>query len=441
MAAVETKLKEYTPERPILRISKPLARFLHVESNSGLFLMLCAVVALGFANSDLAKEYAAFWKQTVVIGFADGFHLSYPLYYWVNDALMAIFFFVIGLEIKREITIGQLSTREQLALPVIAAVGGAAVPALIYLSLQFGEPGEAGWGVPMATDIAFVVGCLALLGSRVPRGLKMLLLALAIVDDILAVLIIALFYTEQLYLSWLAWSAVGFVIVIVLQKLDVRSVLVYTLVGAFSWVCMLKSGVHPTVTGVILGLMTPITALIDPDRLRQILEKSLSEIKNAQGYKRRELINELEFLVSESVSPVERIESALHTWVAYVVMPIFALANAGVAISSDGVASPVSVAIILGLFLGKPIGIVLSSVLAVKMKLAVLPDGVNLKVLCGAGLLSGIGFTMSIFIASLGLPGELLDSAKTGVIVGSALSGVGGMLLLYWFLPKQSRTG
>ncbi|MCB0346111.1 MAG: Na+/H+ antiporter NhaA, partial [Bdellovibrionales bacterium] len=375
--AASSKLDDYSPDRPILRISKPLARFLHVESNSGIFLMLCALAALGFANSTLAKEFAAFWKQTVVIGFADGFHLSYPLYYWVNDALMAIFFFVIGLEIKREITIGQLSTREQLALPVIAAVGGAMVPACIYLSLQFGQAGEAGWGVPMATDIAFVVGCLALLGSRVPRGLKMLLLALAIVDDILAVLIIALFYTEQLYFTWLAWSAAGFLFVVLLQRLDVRSVWIYSIVGAFSWVCMLKSGVHPTVTGVILGLMTPITALIDPEQLKKILEKSLKEIENSAGYKRRELINELEFLVSESVSPVERIESALHTWVAYVVMPIFALANAGVAISADGISSPVSTAIILGLFLGKPIGIVLSSWLAVKTKIAVLPEGVN----------------------------------------------------------------
>lgn len=435
--AETTKLQEFTPERPILRISKPLARFLHVESNSGIFLMICAVTAMLFANSSLAAEYSAFWKQVVVIGFVEGFKLAYPLYYWVNDALMAIFFFLIGLEIKREITIGQLSERKQLALPVIAAIGGAAAPAAIFYALQAGSPAEAGWGIPMATDIAFVVGCLALLGPRVPHGLKMLLLALAIVDDILAVLVIALFYTDNLYLSWLAWSAVGFLVIVALQKLDVRSVWIYTIVGIAIWVCMLKSGVHPTVTGVVLGLMTPITALIRPDSLEEILVKSSREIAAADGYERRELINELEFLVSESVSPVERIESALHTWVAYIVMPVFALANAGVAISAEALGDGACIAIILGLFIGKPLGIVSASWAATKLKLAVLPAGVNWKVMLGAGVLSGIGFTMSIFIATLGLDNGLLAAAKTGVIAGSLLSGAVGMLLLYLFLPRE----
>ncbi|MGD8826975.1 MAG: Na+/H+ antiporter NhaA, partial [Myxococcales bacterium] len=244
------------PERPIQRVQRPLQAFMHVESAGGVFLLICTAVALIAANSPYAGAYRAFWDQNLRIALG-GVDLSYPLWYWINDALMAIFFFVIGLEIKRELVIGELSDRKKVALPVAAALGGVAAPIAIYFALQYGGPGERGWAVPMATDIAFVVGCMSLLGNRIPHGLKVLMLSLAIVDDLLAVIVIAVFYTSSISATYLAASAVGVLLIVAMNRLGVRAVGLYVIVGIYIWVCTLKSGIHPTIEGVILGLLTP----------------------------------------------------------------------------------------------------------------------------------------------------------------------------------------
>lgn len=421
----------HLPERPIQRLQRPLLAFTHIESASGVVLLVCTAIALIAANSPYASAYAAFWNQEISLA-VEGFELSYPLWYWVNDGLMPIFFFVIGLEIKRELVIGELSDRKKVVLPVAAAVGGVVVPVGIYLAFQQGQPGERGWAVPMATDIAFVVGCLALLGSRVPRGLIVLMLSLAIVDDLAAVVVIALFYTASVKTVWLTAGAVGLVAVAVMNRLGVRSVGLYVAVGIWVWLCTLKSGVHPTIAGVVLGLMTPAVPWLGGKKfigfLRhadETLHKEEITVSQAQL-----MVADLAFASREAVAPLSRIERALHPWTAFAIMPTFALANAGVPIEIESIAAPVGIAVAAGLFPGKAIGIFGAAWLAVKLGWAARPAGVTWPTLAGAAFLGGIGFTMALFIASLGLDGNALVAAKIGVIIGSFLSAVVGMLIL-----------
>jgi NhaA family Na+:H+ antiporter len=374
--------------------TRPFVHFLKTESASGIVLLACTAVALVLANSPWSAAYAQFWHTPVGV-----FALREPLEFWVNDGLMTIFFFVVGLEIKRELVTGELREPRKAVLPVVAALGGMLVPALIYLSIERGGPGHAGWGIPVATDIAFVVGFLALLGRRVPFGLKILLLSLAIADDIGAVIVIAVAYSGDLSLVALGLGGAGFGAVCVLRWVGVRWLAVYAVVAVGIWLAFLNSGVHPTVAGVLLGLLTP-----------------------ARG----------------SFAPLERLERTLHPWVAFGIMPIFALANAGVSIQPADLQSPVAHAVAAGLILGKPLGIALSSWGAVKLGLARLPGGVNWHVLVGAGSLAGIGFTMSLFIAQLALPDNLLDAGKIGVLAGSTISAVLGSLLLLYFLPAPA---
>jgi NhaA family Na+:H+ antiporter len=420
-------------ERPVVRLTRPFVRFLHVESASGLVLLGCTAVALALANSRLAAWYEAIWNEIFRIALG-GFELSYPLWYWINDGLMAIFFFVIGLEIKRELISGELSEPRKVVLPVAAAIGGVVAPVLIYLTQQQGEPGAAGWAVPMATDIAFVVGCMAVLGSRVPHGLKIMVLSLAIVDDIMAVLVIAIFFTGTIHLTWLAAAVLGFGLTWLLNRIGVRTVPMYVLVGAGIWLATLKSGIHPTVSGVLLGLMTPASAWIGQtsfvealERTRRLLQ-SRADVVSAHG--RRAALNDLAFASKEAVSPLERLELGLHPWVGFLIMPIFALANAGVVISLGSVFDPVAIAVATGLVVGKPVGIFLASWLVVRVDWARLPGGVSWPALAGAGCLSGIGFTMSLFIASLALQDELLRAAKSGTLLGSCVSAILGLVLL-----------
>lgn len=432
------------PKTPVGRWTRPFLRFMQIESAGGFVLLGCTVAALVLANSAWSAAYTQIWQTSV--GFAVGdFELSKPLLLWINDGLMTLFFFVVGLEIKHEIVAGELRDRRKAALPVIAALGGMVVPALIYLSLQYGKEGQPGWGIPVATDIAFVVGFLALLGSRVPFGLKVMVLTLAIADDIAAVLVIAFFYATDISLPALGFAAAGIGLTYFLNGIGVRRVAVYVVVGAGIWLAFLKSGVHPTIAGVILGLLTPASAWVGDRRLTDVLSDVLQRLhrQSSSGeesrHHRHQALGHLATSAREGISPLERLELGLQPWVAFLIIPLFALANAGVTVELASIQSPVALSVAAGLALGKPLGIVLFSWAAVKLGLARLPFGVNWKVMLGAGCLAGIGFTMSIFIAGLALPKNLLDAGKIGTLIGSALSAVTGCVLLLIFLPRGRR--
>jgi NhaA family Na+:H+ antiporter len=416
---------------------------MEVQASSGIVLLACTIAALVWTNSPWSEAFVGFWHTEIAI-VVGRFELRESLAHWVNDGLMTVFFFVVGLEIKRELVTGELRDPRKAALPAVAALGGMVAPAAIYLALQHGRPGEPGWGIPMATDIAFVVGFLALLGPRVPHGLKILLLSLAIVDDIGAVLVIALFYTADISYLALGAAAAGFALIGLLNLIRVRLVAIYFVVGAGIWLAVLKSGVHPTVAGVLLGLCTPARAWIGDwtlhEVVREVLERLRGEQEGQEEESRPKSMGRLATTALESVSPLERLETGLHPWVAFVVMPFFALANAGVAIAPAALLDPVALAVGAGLVVGKPLGIVLFSWLAVRMGVARLPAGVNWKAMIGAGSLAGIGFTMSLFIAGLALDDNLLAAGKIGTLAGSTVSAVVGATLLAWVLPAPGRS-
>lgn len=433
---------EPNARRPLLdRLVQPLASFLHIEAASGLVLLACTVIALVLANSPWATPFADFWQTRV--GFTmGGFSLYKPLILWINDGLMTIFFFVVGLEIKREFVFGELRNPHNAALPAVAALGGMILPAAAYLTFQWGQLGERGWGVPMATDIAFAVGFLTLLGPRVSQGLKILLLTLAIIDDIGAVLVIAVAYTADLVPVFLVPAAIGFGLVYLCNRWGVRPIPVYALFGAAIWLCFLKSGIHPTVAGVILGLLTPAYPWFAERSLLKVVEGVGLRLRQDQETDQEmthhgEAVSLLTITAQETISPLDRLETALHPWVVFGILPSFALANAGVSIDMSALRSPVAIAVAVSLVVGKPLGILIFSWAAVQLGLARLPTGVNWSVLIGAGCLAGIGFTMSLFIAGLALQGDLLAAGKIGTLIGSALSAVIGMALLSYLLRKN----
>ncbi|GAA5505882.1 Na+/H+ antiporter NhaA [Novipirellula caenicola] len=428
------------PLQPIDKWLRPLARFLHIEATSGIVLVVCTVIALIAANSRWAATYLAFWQTDITLGVGD-YLFHHSLHHVINDGLMAIFFFVIGLEVKREIAHGSLSDFKLASLPIAAAIGGMIVPAGLYLSMQYGEPGMRGWGIPMATDIAFVVGCLAILGSRVPHRLRILLLSLAIVDDIGAILVIAIGYTESLDGRFLTLAAVAIAVVHLFSRIGVRRFPPYIAVGAVAWIALHESGVHATLIGVILGLMTPAKSTLVPELFRDYLHEKKEDFQQQRWAKRShraEVVQEVQRLSRETVSPLEYLEMTLHPWTAYVIMPVFALANAGVLIEPANLSDSVAIAVVLGLVVGKPIGIVLFSWLVIRSGMAKLPEGISWPVLISGSCLAGIGFTMALFIDGLAFGAEGLDTAKTGVLVGSAVSAVAGVGLLLWTLPKRS---
>ena len=419
---------------------RPFQTFFALESASGLLLLSTAVVALVWANSPWAASYFGLWETHVVVG-GGGLAIDKSLHHWINDGLMAVFFFVVGLEIKREVLVGELASPRQAALSVAAAVGGMLVPAALYAALNMGGPGAAGWGIPMATDIAFALGVLALLGSRVPLSLKIFLTAIAIVDDLGAVLVIAFFYTAEL--SWLALALVGVVMaaLVALNLMRVRSPLPYVLLGIVLWVAMLKSGVHATLAGILLAMTIPARRRIDAPEFLRRAELYLAEFaedvqpgRSEPTGDQRHALHSLEAAAEHVATPLLRLEHTLHPWVAFMIMPVFALANAGVPLGGDvaGVLrSPVTLGIILGLFLGKQIGILAFAWLAVRSRLAVLPAGVGWSQIWGVSLLCGIGFTMSLFIASLAFAdAALLAAAKIGILAASVLAGAAGALVL-----------
>lgn len=419
------------PKKPIDKLLLPLNRFLHIEAASGIILLVCTILALVLANSPLADSYEAVWQTKVGFQFG-GFEMMHKLRHWINDGLMVIFFFVIGLEVKRELVHGELKGARRASLPLIAALGGMLVPAGIFLLLQSGTPAASGWGIPMATDIAFVVGCMALFGSRIPHGLRVLILSLAIADDIGAILVIALGYTEELSLASLFVGLLLLGLVVLFQRTGIRNFGVYAVVGCAVWYFFHESGIHATIAGVALGLLTPTSAYLDTSVVGKLLHRAgdllhgdWETVENKAGR-----VRAVQQLSREAVSPLSYLENALHPWVSYVVMPVFALANAGVAFTWSDLGKPLAVAVALGLFIGKPVGIVLFSGLAVRLGIAALPSGVGWGILLGGATLAGIGFTMALFIAGLALAGELLSAAKVGILLGSGISAAVGMVLL-----------
>jgi NhaA family Na+:H+ antiporter len=423
---------------PVARVDRwlaPVTRFLHIEATSGVVLLACTAAALVAANSPMAARFANVWKTPVSLSIG-AFTLAGDVgHLIVNDGLMTIFFFVVGLEIKREIVHGELRDPKKALLPLFAALGGVMMPAAVYLALQWGEPGQRGWAVPMATDIAFVVGFLALFGKRVPFGLKILLLSLAIVDDLVAVLIIAFVFTETLVWAWLGWAAGAFGLVYGLHRIGVRSIGVYVLIGAFIWLAFLQSGVHPTVAGVLLGLMTPAHAWVGQKPLADVLmaawERASGEGSDSGA---RADVGHTQFAAREAVSPLQRLEDGLHPWVAFVIMPLFALANAGVILSPSSLGEPVAVAVAAALALGKPVGILLLCVLAVRLRVTRLPDGVTWGMLTGGACLAGIGFTMALFLNALAFPVADFPAyeaaGKVGTLAGSIVSALLGSVVL-----------
>ncbi len=438
------------PALPVARVDRwlaPLTRFLHIQAASGVVLLACTAAALVLANSAAAGWFAGLWKIPVSLSIG-GLTLAGDVgHLIVNDGLMTIFFFVVGLEIKRELVHGELRDRRKALLPAIAALGGVVMPAAIYLALQWGEPGQRGWAIPMATDIAFVVGGLALFGERVPFGLKILLLSLAIVDDLIAVLIIAFVFTETLAWSWLGLAGAGFALVYLFDLIGVRSVAVYVGIGALIWLAFLQAGVHPTVAGVLLGLMTPADAWIGPGTLATVLKTESERASREAAEPRKSRVNatDAQFATREAVAPLQRLEDGLHPWVAFGIMPLFALANAGVVLSLSSLTEPVALAVAAGLALGKPIGIILVCVLAIRVGITSLPAGVTWGMLVGGACLAGIGFTMALFLNGLAFPAAAFPEAeaagKIGTLAGSAVSAVLGAIVLLIAVRRRDATG
>jgi len=418
-----------------------------MEAAGGILLLTCTLVALIWANSPWSDLYEHFGHAHAFVGFEDR-RLAESLHFWINDGLMAFFFFLVGLEIKREVLIGELASFRQAALPMSAAVGGVIVPALIYWAINRGLPSAAGWGVPMATDIAFALGIMALLGSRVPASLKLFLAALAIVDDIIAVLVIALFYTSTISWTHLATAGLCLIIALMANKLGITSTIIYALIGVALWLAMLHSGVHATLAGVLLAFTIPARTQLNPiafysnsheilDRFKAADDPSTEFFSSGQQV----AFHELEEQCNAAQPPLQRIEHGLQPWVALLIMPLFALVNAGVDIrgfSLGSLAHPITLGIVLGLVIGKPLGITLISWLFVVTKVAVKPASLSWLQIHGAAWLGGIGFTMSLFIAALAFDEEnLLAIAKVAIILGSVIAGVIGSFILVKTASKK----
>ncbi|MBB4305597.1 NhaA family Na+:H+ antiporter [Rhodobium orientis] len=435
----ETNLPRETADR----ITKPFARFLKIEAAAGGLLLLAVLLALALANSPWAEAFLGFWELPIGLTFG-ALDFSRSLRHWINDGLMTLFFFVLSLELKREIVLGELRNPRQAALPFAGALGGMVVPVSLYLALKIGEPGVHGWGTVMATDTALVIGCLALFGNRIPPTLRLFLLSLAIFDDVGAILVVAFGYGDKMNWSALGLGLLALGAVAGIARFGVRSVPIYFLLGGAIWLCFDASGIHATIAGVILGLMTPARVWVSDTRLRAILGRVLAypvgEHWSGDTVDRHDL-RQAGRAVTESLSPVERLELMLHPWVGFAIMPIFALANAGITISGAHFGQSVSVAIIVGLVLGKPIGVLGFSWLAVRSGLAVLGPGLSWSFVVAGALLTGIGFTMSLFIAGLAFEPAMLNAAKLGILSGSAVAAVAGTVMLVLLTSRAARGG
>ena len=438
-------------EKSFDKILTPFEEFIHQQTTSGLLLMATAVLALFLANGPMASSYAHFMHTQLSLGFGS-WALNMSLHHFVNDALMAIFFFVVGLELKREILVGELANPRNAVLPIGAAIGGMLVPALIYFVINPDGDAARGWGIPMATDIAFAIGALALLASRVPKALITFLVALAIVDDLGAVIVIAVFYTETIAVTPLL-AAIGFFgLLLVFNLLGIRKTMPYFIVAALLWYALLQSGVHATLAGILGALSIPAIPKYKPElfsqHMKDLMQRFDASHQPGQSImtndKLRAVVQTLENGVHSVEAPLQRLEHIWHMPVAYLIIPIFALANAGIPLSVDAIGQTISHPVLLGvstgLLLGKFIGITGVSWLLLKMNLAVLPKDTRFTQIAGVSLLAGIGFTMSIFVAELGFAGqpEYLLMAKTGILFTSLIAGITGSIWLYLVSNKPS---
>jgi NhaA family Na+:H+ antiporter len=407
---------------------------LRIEALGGIVLLSFSIAALVISNSPWATDFKHVWETPVGLKIG-GLAFARSLRDWINDGLMTLFFFLVALELKRELVLGELKNPRMAALSIAAALGGMLVPAMLYLFLEWGRAGQMGWGTVMATDTAFVVGCLALLGTRIPQSLRVFMLSLAIVDDIGAILVVAIGYSEHVEWSALALAAVGIGVVQAMALLGLRGFSAYSLAGCLVWLAVDASGIHATITGVILGMMTPARRWVSDERLYAILDQVVAQPsghETAGDTKDRQTLQKAEIAVRETLSPIERLQIALHPWVSFVIMPLFALANAGLPLSTGDLGDSVTLAVFLGFALGKPLGVFTFSWLAVRSHIAIRPPDLSWRLLAGAGLLAGIGFTMALFIANLAFSDHLIDSAKLGIFLASVFSAVAGLALLRW---------
>ena len=417
------------------RIGLSMQRFLGIEAAGGILLIFAAIIALIWVNSPWSNSYFDLWNTEIHISIGDLIsleHHGHPLTLgeFINDVLMVLFFFVVGLEIKRELVTGELNTKRAAALPAAAAIGGMVVPALIYFGFNQSGDATAGWGIPMATDIAFAVGVVSLLGTRVSTSLKIFLLTLAIVDDIGAIIVIALFYTEKLSVGWLI---VAFLVVFATSLLKVVKIWympIYVILGFILWYAIFESGVHATIAGVIMGLLAPARPLLDTDD-----EVELFKIQKIDEVETRSL-RRLAFQIKETVPVTERLENLLHPLTGFIILPLFALANAGVVLSTESIgdafSSGVTQGIAIGLVVGKIVGVAVFTLLAVKMGLCVLPVGTTPRHIVGIASIAGIGFTVSMFITGLAFDdGALQDEAKIGILFASLIAALIGTFILY----------
>ena len=406
-----------------------------MEASGGILLLTATVVALVWANSPWEHSYHAIWEKEVTAGFGRTV-LTWSRHLWVNDGLMSIFFFLVGLEIKREVLMGELSSFKRAAFPFMAALGGCLLPAALYLAINHGTPGANAWGIPMATDIAFALGVLALLGSRVPVSLKLFVAALAIADDIIAVLVIAIFYTTHVSFFYLTLGAVGLGLSYAANKVGIRNPWVYVFIGVLVWFAVMQSGVHATIAGVMLAFTIPCNSSTDKPRFVAKVQRLLERFETAEkdSGEAQAALHAMELECAKMESPLHRIEHGLQPWVSFVIMPLFAFSNAGVHVLGNLVAAakhPVTLGVALGLLVGKPSGITAFAWVAERIKLAARPAGVNWMQIFAASWVCGIGFTMSLFIATLALPeGGPLDFAKIGTLGASVVAGCVGCFLL-----------
>jgi NhaA family Na+:H+ antiporter len=421
-----------------------LERFVQSETSSSILLFGATVVALVWANSPWSASYFALWKLPLRIGRRP--LLSMDLYHWIDDGLMVLFFLVVGLEIKREIVKGELASFRQAALPITAALGGMILPAILYFALNRSGPDARGWGIPMATDIGFAMGVLALLGKRIPSNLRVFMLALAIVDDVGAILVIAFFYTPKISLSALAVAG-GLLVLLVVIAMRQAPISVFLVVGVCFWAAVLSSGVHATIAGVILGLIAPIQPKFPPEELAESAELLLTsfrdQILSQDKVSAEATLSELDQLLRGTDSIAERLERSVHPWVCYLVLPLFALASAGVNLSAEkltlAISSPIALGIVLGLVVGKAVGITAFSFLAVQSKIAGMAEGLTWAGIAGVGILAGVGFTVALFITSLSFGDEtLVATAKVAVLAASLAAGLIGYFYLRFALKDTS---
>ena len=436
-------MKLYAPwEKAFKKVSTPFEHFLHAQTTTGLVLMTMTIIALILANSPLYETYSHFFHTNINLSVGT-WTLSNSIHHWINNGLMAIFFFIIGLEIKREVLIGELSNIKVAILPILAAIGGMIFPALIYLTINNGTAGENGWGIPMATDIAFAISALVLLGKRVPTALVTFLVALAIVDDLGAVLVIAIFYTDHINYIPLALAGGSFFIMIALNRFGIHAILPYFIVGLFMWFFMLESGIHATIAGVIAALAIPSKPKYAPislsDDTRELLNQYDSypiATDHMMHEKQKTILNNIKDKIDAVGTPAARLEHDLHLPIALIIIPLFALANAGISIDfssiSNTIVQPISLGIIAGLIGGKILGIFGVSFLAIKLKIASIPKNSSMSQIFGVSVLGGIGFTMSIFVADLAFLGnaDFIFQAKIGILAASLFAGLFGYFWL-----------